>query len=530
MKKPLVLCLTVIFVLSAALTAPAAEVKIKNVILLIPDGMSPQAATLARLYKGKKLNIDDYSCGMVRTYQAEGPITDSASAATAMATGFKTNSGYISCLPEKGGMPGVTITGAKKAPVATILEAAKLAGKATGIVSTVYVQHATPAAFAGHYPDRNQMEILAEQMVYISPDVVLGGGNAFLANRKDKEDLIPVIEKAGYDYVVWPGRMRSSSSAKLWGMFAPKDLKHELDRNKDAEPSLAEMTEKALEVLSKDADGFFLMVEGGKIDWAAHANDPAGLVSDILSFDAAAGIAFDFAEKNRETIVIAAADHGTGGLSIGDQELENYSEVPIETIIAPLKRAKTTGEGLFKKLFKDKTNMKQAFLDEYGVSELSHWEQACIETAGQDNFNHTAGPMLSRRCHIGWASNGHTGDDVVLYCFDPRGNGLSGVIQNTRIASYMEEALGLDLKAASEELFVPVSKLKEDIIAAPSYADPENPVLVLKKGGASVSFPANKNIAITSGKKHAFTGITVYNGKDWFLPKQAFKLADELLK
>ena len=138
-------------------------------------------------------------------------------------------------------------------------------------------------------------------------------------------------------------------------------MSYELDREKltPTEPSLENMTEKALNLLSKNNKGFFLMVEGSKIDWASHANDPVGVISDVLAFDKAVEKAIEFAKKDGNTVVIVAADHGNGGLTIGNRDTsKNYDKLPLSAFIDPLKKASLTGEGLETKLNADRSNTK----------------------------------------------------------------------------------------------------------------------------------------------------------------------------
>ncbi|MBZ4663408.1 MAG: putative secreted protein [Caloramator sp.] len=234
--------------------------KVKNVIMLIGDGMSTEAITLARWYNnGQPLAMDEISVGAVKTYWVDGPITDSAPGGTAYAVGQKTKNKYVGVSKDK-------------KPLATILEAAKLDGKATGLVVTCEVPHATPADFSAHIDSRSNYDAIIKQQVYNGLDVVLGGGKKYSEVYKDE-----LIAK-GYDYVTTKQEMLQATSNKIWGMFADVDMAYDIDREKTRaeEPTLAEMTKKAIEVLSKDKDGFFLMVEGSKIDWAAHANDPVG--------------------------------------------------------------------------------------------------------------------------------------------------------------------------------------------------------------------------------------------------------------
>jgi alkaline phosphatase len=405
----------------SAQTGPAA---IRSVILLIPDGMSVDGVTLARWYRGgAPLALDGLACGLVRTYSSDAPIADSAPAATAMATGYKSHTGYIGVLPDAADMPGQRPIhqGEQKRPVATVLEAARLAGKATGLIATSELMHATPAAFASHDPSRKNYDALSEQMLHNRVDVLLGGGRKFFqpAGRRDGEDLLAEARKLGYILVSTPAELAALKPApgqKVLGLFTPEAMAYDLDRDPSWEPSLAEMTRKALEVLAWDPDGFFLMVEGSKVDWAAHANDPVGIVSDILAFDAAVAEALAFAEKDGRTAVLAASDHGNSGLTIGDASTSaTYDKQTLAFFLEPLKRARRTGEGLESLLASDRANAAQAMAEFYGVTDLSAEELKAIRQAKPGSLNYTVGPMIAARSHLGFTTGGHTGEDVVLY-------------------------------------------------------------------------------------------------------------------
>ncbi|MDO5028507.1 MAG: alkaline phosphatase, partial [Bacillota bacterium] len=297
LKKILCLSLALVLLLpSLGLAANGDFGTTKNVILLIPDGMSVEAVTSARwMTDSKSFTFDQMATGLVRTNNSNTPIADSAPAGTAMATGIKTVSPFIGTYPTKALMPGAEGFDESKSmmPIANVLEGAHRKGMATGIIATSQIQHATPADFSAHHPNRNNYEDLAEQQVYQNIDVVLGGGSRYLSadSRKDGEDLISVIKGLGYDYVEDTAAMKASTGNKLWGMFAPKAMSYDIDRDPAKEPSLAEMTSKAIDVLSKNKDGFFLMVEGSQIDWAAHDNDPVGIRSEVIAFDKAVAVA-----------------------------------------------------------------------------------------------------------------------------------------------------------------------------------------------------------------------------------------------
>lgn len=513
---------------------PAEQKQVKNVIMMIPDGMGLSDVTLARWYKGGELlTMDQIACGLVRTYASDSAITDSAPAATAMATGHKSHTGFIGILPDVANMPGLDSIkpGEERQPVATILEGAKLKGLATGLVVTCQIPHATPAGFSAHYPDRNKYELLIEQQVYNNIDVVFGGGYQYLEKRQDKENLVATLRERGYDYITTRDELFKLKGSKVWGMFAPDAMAYDFDRPEN-EPTLAEMTQKALEILSKDPDGFFLMVEGSKIDWAAHANDPVGVISDVIAFDDTVKVALDFALQDGNTAVIVAADHFTGGMSIGNVD-KGYDVLHISAFIDPLKKAKVTGEGLEKKLNSDRTNIIEVMKEFFGIEDLTEEEIQAIATAKAATLNNVVGPIISQRALIGWTSHGHTGNDVVLYMYHPKGYRYYGVIDNTDINKYMQVVLDIDLPETTEELFArayDAFTAKGSSLAVDSK-DPENPMLVITKGTTEIKFPVNKDIALVGGKEIRLPGVVVYTGEfgefdlnKWYVSQEAINL------
>ena len=517
------------------ITVKVDEKRVKNVILLIPDGQTITALTLARWYQGgQPLAVDEITTGLVRTYNADTPIADSAPAGTAMATGFKSNTKYIGVLPSVATLYGVEPIkeGDEQKPIATILEAAKLQGKATGIISTSNIQHATPADFTSHYPDRNNYDGLAEQQVYNKLDVALGAGYKYLVKEKraDKEDLLDELNKLGYTVVKTKEEMEKTNSNKLFGLFADDALAYEFDRetNRPSEPSLSEMTSKAISILSKDKDGFFLMVEGSKVDWAAHANDPIGVISDVLAFDKAVKEALDFAKKDGNTVVIVASDHGNGGLSIGNKETSsNYDKVPLSAFIDPLKKVKLTGEGLEAKLNSDRSNVVEVMKEYYGITDLTEDEIKSIKDAKVGSLNYATGPIVSRRAYLGWTTNGHTGEEGALHVYHPKKQVLMGTVQNTDIPKYMAEVMGLDLKIVNDRLFHNIMKTLET--AGLEYywnnGDFVNPELVITDGVDKMLIPANKDYYVLNGKKVQSPGVNVFiNGEKFYVAKDIVNL------
>jgi len=499
--------------------------KAKNVIFLVMDGVSSTTTTVARWYKGEPLAMDEILTGGVRTYSAESAITDSAPAGTALATGNKSNDKLVGVLPTTVTSPGVDPALAENPykPVANVLEGAKVSGKATGIISTSEIQHATPAAFSSHATHRSDYDNIAEQQVYQDMDVVLGGGMKTLLpeNRKDGENLVDVIESKGYDLVETRDELLKSNSGKLWGSFATSALAYDMDRSttNPEEPTLAEMTNKAIQTLSKDKDGFFLFVEGSKPDWAAHANDTIGMISDTLAFDDAVKEALEFAKKDKNTMVIAVSDHGNSGISIGNQNTNgSYPSIPVSTYIDPLKQAKMTLEGALKQLKADKSNaLEVAAL--YGIVNPSEAEKNAITQS--TNLGKTLVQLLATRSNIGFTTGGHTGEDLFLYSYGP-GKPV-GFVENTDLAHAVASSFGFDLKRLDSQLFVDAEAAFKEIGATVSIdsTNGANPVLVVKKGNTTAELPVNKDIVVINGKEKDLKTITVQTNGKFYVSKEA---------
>ena len=288
-----------------------------NVILLIGDGMGEaqrKAAQWISTGMSEKLVMDSLPItGWSSTASLDSPITDSPASATAMATGNKTYKGRVAVDPDGN-------------PLKTILEYAQEQGMSVGLVTTVFLSDATPASFAAHVPDRMEMRNeIAAMILEHQVDVLLGGGeDDFLptnvegcfpesGHREDGRNLVEEAIALGYSYMCDSAAfsdLDTSTTSKVLGLFGDEEMERPFA------PSLADMTQKAIEILSKNPAGFFLMVEGGLIDWACHANDAQTAMDDTLGFDEAISVALDFAESDEETLVIVTADHETGGMSV----------------------------------------------------------------------------------------------------------------------------------------------------------------------------------------------------------------------
>ncbi|MCX5811543.1 MAG: alkaline phosphatase [Proteobacteria bacterium] len=522
-------------------TAFSEETSFENVIVLVADGMGSTHTTVARWYKGSPLALDSMHLGAVRTYGADSIITDSAPAATAFATGHKTSGKLISVLPGPVTVPGVNRVpdNLMYKPVATVLEGAKLSGRSVGIIATSNIQHATPAGFSAHWPDRDNYNEIAEQQVYLNMDVALGGGKKYLAPkgkggvRIDGEDLVEVLKSRGYDFVETKTAMQNSTSRKLWGMFADDDMAYEFDRRIfcPGQPALSDMTKKAIEILSKNPKGFFLFVEGSKIDWASHANDPIGVISDVLAFDDAVGVVLDFAKAKGKTMVLAFSDHGTGGMSIGDKPTDGiHPKLTYEAIFGPLKKARLTGEGLERVIGKDPSDehIRKVMAQYAGVNDLTQDEIDAVKKARPEKMNSTTGPMISRRANIGWATKGHTGEDLFFYVYGL--NRHIGLIENTDIARIIAKGMDFDLAVTGRELFVDAEEAFGKIGATirTEQRDPANPVLIVEKKGGYAELPFSKDIirAGTDRKEYRMQGVTVFSPrtKKVYIPRQAVSI------
>ncbi|MBS4179504.1 alkaline phosphatase [Lederbergia citrea] len=388
--------------------------KVKNVIFMIPDGFSTSYATNYRWYKGEDSIMDSMLVGMHRTFSASSEVTDSAAAATAMATGVKTNNGMISIAPT-----GETLK--------TILEASKDAGKAAGLVATSTITYATPAAFASHVASRTDEAEIAPQYIYNKVDVILGGGKKYFP-----ETLINRAKKNGYHFVSNRDELLNAKKTdKLIGLFSEIGMAPELDRHATTEPSLAEMTEAALKILKKNRDGFFLMVEGSQVDWAGHANDAAWAMKDIQAFEGAVAKALAFAKKDKKTLIVIAGDHDTGGMSVGGYGLYDAK-------LEVLRKVTATGDFMVSQLTKDRSNVKDV-VKKHANIDLTEEEIQKIKTATKPDL--AMNEIMSERALVGWTTKQHTGVDVPLYAYGPGSDLFRGLHNNTDLPALMAKLM-----------------------------------------------------------------------------------------
>jgi alkaline phosphatase len=275
--------------------------KVKNVILLIGDGMGLAQIYAAMTANKGKLNIENCTnIGLIKTYASDAYITDSAAGATAFASGTKTYNGAI----------GVDAQGN---PVKTILEIAEENGLATGLVATSSITHATPACFIAHQKSRKLEEEIAADFLNTDIDVFIGGGKQFFEHSTGDKNLLVELKAKGYQVLDNMKDISAVTKGKLAGFTA------ELQNPKMSEgrgDMLLQSTKTALNILNQNPKGFFLMVEGSQIDWGGHDNNPQYVIDEALDFDKVIGEVLEFAAKDGETLVVITADHETGGLTL----------------------------------------------------------------------------------------------------------------------------------------------------------------------------------------------------------------------
>ncbi|KAI1114614.1 alkaline-phosphatase-like protein [Nemania sp. NC0429] len=458
----------------------------RNLIFMVSDGMGPASLSLTRSFRqhvegleyGDTLTLDKHFWGTSRTRSSSSLVTDSAAGATAFSCAQKSYNGAISMLP------GYT-------PCGTVLEAAKRAGYTTGLVVTTDITDATPACFASHVNYRMQQDEIALQEIGQGPlgrvvDLMLGGGRChFLPNTTDggcRQDGVDAIELAqkeyGWNYIgdrsafdeFWEGK--KEVPLPMLGLFAPTDIPFEIDRRNlnDVYPSLSEMAKTALRALEKATEksdkGFFLMIEGSRIDHAGHGNDPSAQVREVLEYDKAFKAVLDFLDESKtEGVLVATSDHETGGLAIARQINANYPQYLWYPQV--LANATASSEHLARRLWKHMAKSAsrdvaiedlKTFVNEelvipgLGISDATDDELAAVALhpeLAQPAF----ADMISRRAQIGWSTHGHSAVDVNVYSSGgPGTEALRGNVENTDVGKFLRSYLAVDVDAVTREL------------------------------------------------------------------------------
>ena len=481
---------------AAGCGGPDAPERARNAIVLIGDGFGMNHLTLGMTYseeiEGRPLRMvelaDAGAVGYAVPLAYDRIVTDSAAAATQIATGRRALAGTLSVAPETG------------EPIPTILEWAEERGLVSGLVSNMALTHATPAAFKVHAGSRYAPQGELANQLFDPPEVEVllgGGGRAMVAagsrlgerlpglpegtdgpsNRDDDRDLLAEAEARGYTLVANRTELAAARGAeRLVGVFAANHLPYVLDRSweglDEAVPTLAELTEAALASLEPQGEGFFLVVEGGRIDYAGHDNDAGAMLAEILDFDAAVGTAFDFARNRGDTLVLVTADHGTGGFSFtyapdgpgplseavgwdyragpemaGRRHLEllgGQRRSLIETM-ADVERP-TSGSALIP-LMAEATGIRLTEEEAADLAGQLNQEQpqprdfARFYMEAESIPAALAARQLANHTQVVWSTGGHTSEPAPLFGFGPGAEGVLGIGVTTRIHDILRAAL-----------------------------------------------------------------------------------------
>ena len=397
--------------------------------------------------------------GFATTFSASNSVTDSSAAGTALATGKKTYNGAISMDNERNVLQ-------------TVAEQAKRSGRKVGIATSVSVDHATPAVFYAHQPDRNMYYEIALDLPKAGFDFYAGSGflkPATFANGKEAPTVFPVFEEAGYAIArgLDDFKIKAAQAGKMILIqkdgASPSSLPYAIDR-KEGDMTLAQITESAISFLTKDRDkGFFLMVEGGKIDHACHGNDAATAFEEVIDMDNAVKVAYEFYKKHpKETLIVVTADHETGGMGTIKYELSLKS-------LASQKQSQDILSRYITNLRKDKNNKvswediqslladKMGFWKELPLSweqermlrdeyELSFRRRKAVfeETlyARTEPLAAAAKKVMNQIAMVGWTSVNHTAGYVPVFAIGIGSELFKGKMDNTEIPKRIAKAAG----------------------------------------------------------------------------------------
>ena len=534
MRKAILLSLLIFF----ASFSFAKDIRpVKNVIVMIPDGTSLGAYSAARWYKifnglGDGLNIDPFITGTVSTFSSNAPIGDSAPTTSCYMTGIPSRSGWVSTYPvvdPKNDLYPLDSTMAYQ-PLTTILEASRIENnKATGLVVTCHFSHATPADCASHSYKRSNYDAISSQMAYQNLDVMFGGGTDYLTDdiKNHFKNKGTILIQNDIDAM-----LNYNENNPVWSLFGGDAFPFHLDRDPKKHPSIAEMTQKALDILSKKENGFFLMVEGSLVDWAAHANDPVGTITELIAFDDAVGKVMDFAKKDGETVVVILSDHTTGGLTIGKRGSKAST---LNDLFGPVSKFTLTSSGIEEKLLKTKPeNMKEEFKKytdieltdkelELFFSSKNYKEGDYTQVANSPSFRNNIISVMNDRMDFGFSTGSHSGEEVLLAAYHPDGHVPMGHVKNTEINDYLFKASGL--KTSLPEVTKNIFAKHTDVFSGMNYTiedkDTKFPVLVVKKGKSTLRIPSSTSVGYINGKPFNIGSVTVYVDKNdtFYLPK-----------
>lgn len=442
----------------------------KYVFYFIGDGMGLNQVNTTEMYLGEKqgrigtepLCFASFPvAGMATSYSATNSITDSSAGGTALATGVKTYNGAI----------GVD---ANKERVMSVAERAKRAGKKVGVTTSVSIDHATPAAFYGHQPDRSMYYEIALQLPEAGFDFYAGSGFLKPARTFDKKDapsIYPIFEQAGYTIArgLDEYKAKADGAGKMVLMqkegASSSSLPYAIDR-REGDLTLAQITESAIDFLSRDnKKGFFLMVEGGKIDWACHSNDPATMVKEVIDMDNAVRVAYEFYKKHpKETLIVITADHETGGLALGNSnytlnlkslDCQKQSVDLLSRALTDLRKSKgnkatwedvkallTERMGFWGELtptWEQEKMLRDEFESSFVRNKVVFEESLYSKT---EPLAAVAKKVLSQMSKLGWTTGSHSAEYVPVFAVGAGSKLFMGKMDNTDIPKRIAKAAG----------------------------------------------------------------------------------------
>jgi len=438
----------------------------KFIFIFIADGAGINHLEITRMYNrhiyGEGFKITDTifnegTLGILTTHSADSFASDSTASGTALANGCKTNNNVV----------GMCANGFKSA---SVLEVARGEGMKVGIVTNATVYDATPASFSTHVMSRKYYDEICDAYLSLEPDVLLGGGrDRFLpkntkgSRRKDDKDVIQLFKDKGYTYVTDKKGLAGVKGPKVLGLFSLGKMSFEMDRNKDQEPSVFDMTQAALRVFQRNwENGFVLLVETEHVDSAAHRSDVASVIHELREFDRAVGLAYDFYLKHpRETLILVTSDHESGGLAFtraasrverskgrarrinpSVKSLEKIHSIPIS-----INRA-------LKKLGKQPTSddVDRLMEEQYKGFHLAPELKEALITK-RKSFSPTfyaypraavLGAMVADNTQAYWLGRGHTNQPVFVGALGVGAHLFRGYQDNTRFALHLFSILGAD--------------------------------------------------------------------------------------
>lgn len=425
--------------------------KAKNIIMLISDGMSSGTLNMADLYLSRKTGKESTWLGLYREQKVSRALMDMASASSIVTDSAAASSSWGSGVRVKNGRLNI---GEKGEPLLPLWQKFRAAGKMAGCVTTVPVTHATPAGFCVSHNSRNDQDAIAEKYLEQGFELLMGGGDDFFAQEKrpDRKDLYTAYRSKGYHVVRNRDEMLFAPDlAPLLGIFADNGLPYAKDRENNRElrektPSLAEMTKKAISVLKDHPQGFVLQVEAGRVDWAAHGNDIAGLLYDQVAMDEAITVAMGFAERDGETLVIITSDHGNAnpGVIYGSKANIQFDSIQFY---------KHTNEwilnGVGRETAPNQLRERVAYANGFALTEeeakllLGHYKDLDRDEA---LYNPKKLPFRAlaeiQKNHnsVGWISMDHSADYVELAMYGPGSRLLKPFVKNTDLHHLMLEA------------------------------------------------------------------------------------------